>query len=171
MKSILNLSTLLLITLFVGSAQASPVYPWDDPTCSQIRQNDHVHIGTLCSQYDGGLGVTVVNVYYLLNSYLGSREQDYVLFYVNLSLNGSFHARRGLRKEEFGDGTNLPKKMAFIATYTASTNFEEYKNFPEGKPFSIYFEAEQKNPTTNPPITKDDSFGNNYHGIIPARRN
>ena len=152
----------LLSLALALSAQASPLQPWDGYECSQINQPDGKKIGAVCYGTDYDLQVDTIDVYYF--GYLYENSADYNYYYVNLSVGGSFFARRGLKKEIFGDGNNLPKTEVLHGRYIVSTNFDHTSL--KDKPYAIYFQAEQVHPTQSPPFAYDNLFGSNYKGSI-----
>lgn len=154
--------------LFLVAAQvsASPSYPWQRRECSRIQQGDGKHVGSLCSNFNPELGVEVINVYYF--GYLVENHHLFTYYYANLSVDGSPFWRRGLRKQTYGDGNNLPERVAYHAQFLGRSHFGSPQDFPKGRPFQIYFQAEQKVPQNNPPFSYDNLFGNNYRGVVPA---
>jgi hypothetical protein len=145
------------------SSLASPLYPWNEYHCSSVNQNDGRQIGAICGSYDSRMGVDVLDVYYF--GYLANRT-DFKSVYANLSIgNVAFH-QRGMALEHFGDDHNLPKRDVFHAVFIATNSFQQSSEYPVGKDFAIYFQAEEVKPTHNPPFSFDNLFGNNYHGVI-----
>jgi hypothetical protein len=148
--------------LLSGTSQASPLQPWDHYLCSPIRQDDGKKIGAVCYSHNYELQVDVLEVYYF--GFLWENKGQYRGFYVNLSVDGSHHARRGLLAKNFGDGNNLPVRQVLTATYIVSTHFQRHPL--TGKGFSVYFQAEQKVPTNSPPFSYDDNFKRTYGGRV-----
>lgn len=158
------LHVMLCGIMSVGQAQASPLQPWDQYHCAPIIQGNGVKIGAICGGIDHNLQVQVLDVYYF--GYLWQKQSDYLTKYVNLSVDGGFFARKGLVAKTFGDGSNLPRREVLTTTYVVSTSIDDGIRNLEGKPFQIYFQAEQDHPTHNPPFDFDNMFGNNYRGKL-----
>ena len=159
---IISLTTALTVTM------ASPMRPWEQNHCSGIRQNDDKKIGAICGSFDSNLQVNILDVYYF--GYLWQNESKYNNFYSNLSLDGSQFIRRSFKRMKHGDGTNLPIMEVLFATYIVSTHFTGFDDYPKGKLFQIYFQAEQIQQINYPPFSYDNLYGDNYRGTLGRRR-
>ncbi len=161
-KTLLLAMTFFAAPIVTESAQASPLQPWDHYLCAPINQGDGEKIGAICHRRANDLNVLVMEVYYF--GHLWRNRDDYKYFYANLSLDGSYFARRSLQAVEYGDDRNLPKRTVLFGRFIVSTDFS-YPRF-EGTPFTIFFHGEQRVATNNPPFSYDNMFGQNYHGHI-----
>jgi len=159
----MRFATVLAFTcLFAAPAVASPMYPWYYPECAPVLQDDGKIIGAVCSDADGSLQVEVIHIWYF--GYLFENEGDFVGFYANLAIDGGPFTRTSLKKVEVGDDRNLPKRTVLHGRYIATDNFN--RDFPKGKPFQIYYQAEEKKPVHNPPFSCDNLFEKNYRGEL-----
>ena len=156
------LSLSLITTASFSKADASPLQPWDHYYCSGIWQGDGQKIGAICYRYSSPLMVDVIDVYYF--GHLWRNRTHFKYFNANLSVDGSFFARRSLQAKEFGDGNNLPKQTVLVGQFIVSTSFSSSQL--SGKDFAIFFQAEEIHPTVNPPFQYDNVYGANYHGKI-----
>ncbi len=157
--------SLFSLFLFTGSLSlASPLHPFERYECTQLKQDDGKGIGAICPSYDTELQVKRIDVYYW--GYLFENPNDYSYTYANLSIEGFSFRRRGMKKQTYGDGHNLPKREVMYATYVATSHFENKGDFPAGKRFEVYFQGEEIKPKHNPPFSYDSNLERNYRGEI-----
>lgn len=133
---------------------------WDRYHCVSLVQNDGLQIGAIGASLHPGYSVPLLSVYYF--GYLAQAEHEYRAPYANLSIGGSYHRRVGMVSVKWGVAAILYK-----AHYIATSSFANWDEYPEGKPLSVYFNAEERHPTRNPPFALDDSYGAFYRGAVP----